>query len=119
MKSLLPALAALTLAAPLLAADLRFFDDAPLHAVQFLNKNEGWAAGDDGVVWHTIDGGQTWERQPTGVRGSLRALFFRDPMEGWAVGREELPGGGSNGVVLGTRDGGVTWRRMAVNLLPG
>ena len=52
------------------AADLRNFDDAALHAVQFVDENEGWAVGDDGVVWHSIDSGQNWERQPTGTRAS-------------------------------------------------
>ena len=74
-----PIFAALALAAalplPVRAADLRFPEDAPLHAVQFVDGNEGWAVGDEGVVWHTIDGGKTWERQPTAARASLRTAF--------------------------------------------
>ena len=102
------------------AADPRPFEDAALHAVQFVDANEGWAAGDDGVVWHTIDGGQNWERQPTGVRASLRSLHFVNPYVGWAAGREELPNGaGSAGVLLYTRDGGLKWRRVLINALPG
>ncbi|MCS7046425.1 MAG: YCF48-related protein, partial [Gemmataceae bacterium] len=101
------------------AVDLRHFDDAPLRAVQFIDAKEGWAVGDDGVVWHTIDGGKNWERQRTGVRASLRSVCFLDPYVGWAVGREELPGGGSVGTVLFTRDGGVEWKRLLVNALPG
>lgn len=104
---------------PARAADLRFFDDASLRAIQFIDAKEGWAAGDEGCVWHTIDAGQTWERQPTGTRASLRSVCFLDPYQGWAVGREELPGGGSVGVVLYTRDGGVAWKRLLVNALPG
>ena len=53
------------------AAELRHFEDAPLHAVQFVDKDVGWAIGDDGVVWNTIDGGKSWERQRTGVRATL------------------------------------------------
>ena len=73
------------------AADLRNFEDASLHAVQFWDTREGWAVGDEGVIWHTIDGGKHWERQPSGVRASLRSLHFLDPYTGWVVGREELP----------------------------
>lgn len=102
-----------------LAADVRHFEDAALHAIQFVDRNEGWAAGDEGVVWHTIDGGSTWERQPTGVRSSLRSLCFLDPYVGWAAGREELPGGGSVGVLLFTRDGGLKWQRVHRNVFPG
>ena len=91
-------LAGVALAPPARAGDLRNFTDAALHAVQFLDREEGWAAGDDGVVWHTIDGGKAWERQPTGVRASLRSVHFLTPYTGWVAGREELPhGGGSAG----------------------
>jgi photosystem II stability/assembly factor-like uncharacterized protein/tetratricopeptide (TPR) repeat protein len=100
--------------------DLRYFDDAALHAVQFVDENEGWAAGDEGVMWHTVDGGTNWERQPTGVRASLRSLHFLTPYTGWAAGREELPHRqGSAGVLLFTRDGGLKWQRAATNAMPG
>src|SRR5216683_3802607 len=102
------------------AGDLRNFEDAALHAVQFVDEREGWAVGDEGVVWHTIDGGQTWDRQPTGVRASLRSVHFLNPFTGWIAGREELPHGqGSVGVLLYTRDGGLKWQRVGMNALPG
>jgi len=100
------------------AADLRSFEDASLRAVQFIDAKEGWAAGDDGALWHTINGGQTWERQPTGTRASLRSICFLDAYTGWAVGREELPGGTSAGVVLFTSDGGVAWKRLLAGAIP-
>ncbi len=103
------------------AADLRYFDDAALHAIQFADAEgrEGWAVGDEGVIWHTIDGGRNWERQPSGVRASLRSLCFLNPYIGWVAGREELGGGGSAGVLLYTKDGGLHWRRLLANSLPG
>lgn len=105
---------------PARAAAPRAFDDAALHAVQFVDANEGWAVGDEGCAWHTIDGGQSWERQPTGTRASLRSLHFLTPYSGWVVGREELPnGGGSVGVILHTQDGGIHWRQILPNSLPG
>jgi photosystem II stability/assembly factor-like uncharacterized protein len=121
MRPVLLALAASALlSVPVRAADLRHFEDAALHAVQFVDKSEGWAVGDDGVIWHTIDGGRMWERQPSGVRASLRGLHFLNPYTGYVVGREPLPhGGGSVGVVLVTRDGGESWKRVTVNMLPG
>jgi photosystem II stability/assembly factor-like uncharacterized protein len=119
--ALLSAVAVLT---PVRAADLRYFDDAALHAVQFIEDGgeyrEGWAVGDDGVVWHSLDGGKNWERQPTGVRASLRSLHFLTPQNGWIAGREELPNGtGSVGVLLYTKDGGLSWQRVLLNAMPG
>ncbi len=99
-------------------ADSRHFDDATLRAVQFIDDKEGWAAGDEGVVWHTLDGGKSWIRQPTGVRASLRSICFLSAEVGWLAGREELPHGGSAGVLLFTRDGGLKWQRQLAGMLP-
>lgn len=101
------------------AQETLHYSDAPIRCIQFVDENEGWAAGDDGVIWHTINGGKNWERQPTGTRASLRALHFLTPYSGWAVGRMELPGGGSTGVVLGTSDGGLKWTILSSNSVPG
>src|SRR6266511_6387327 len=89
MRPFLAALAVGAALAPCARAADRHFDDASLHAVQFADAKEGWAVGDEGVVWHTIDGGDTWERQTTGVRASLRSVYFLDPYRGWIAGREE------------------------------
>src|SRR5262249_27488186 len=83
----LTALLVLSMAATLPAQDLPHSGDAGLRSIQFVDDNEGWAAGDDGVVWHTINGGKNWERQSTGTRASLRCVHFLNPYSGWAVGR--------------------------------
>jgi photosystem II stability/assembly factor-like uncharacterized protein len=96
------------------------FTDACIHAIQFIDASEGWAVGDDGVIWHSIDGGKTWERQKTGTRASLRGVHFLTPYTGWAVGRIEAPGGGGSiGVMLRTTDGGIKWEEVGINVLPG
>ena len=94
------------------------YDDAPLRAVQFVDKYEGWAVGDDGVVWHSTTGGKNWERQKTGTRASLRAVQFLTPYTGWVAGRVEKPTG-SAGVLLRTTDGGLTWTETGANIMPG
>ncbi len=102
-----------------LAGEARHYEDAALHAVQFVDANEGWAVGDEGVIWHTIDGGHNWERQTSGVRASLRSVCFLNPFFGWVAGRTELPGGGSSGVLLLTKDGGLKWEQPLPNTVPG
>jgi photosystem II stability/assembly factor-like uncharacterized protein len=94
------------------------FDDAPLRAVQFVDANEGWAVGDDGIILHTIDGGKTWDRQKSGTRASLRSVQFLTPYTGWVAGRIDKPTG-SVGVLLHTTDGGLTWTEIGAGLLPG
>ncbi len=95
-------------------------DDAPLHAVQFVDPVEGWAVGDEGAILHTIDGGKSWERQRSGTAASLRRVQMLSPYVGWAVGRVESPySNDAQGVVLGTADGGGTWREVTTQALPG
>jgi photosystem II stability/assembly factor-like uncharacterized protein len=88
--------------------------------VHFVDKQEGWAVGDHGVVWHTTDGGKQWERQKSGTRASLRSICFLTPYTGFVAGRIEQPYGMvSGGVVLKTTDGGLTWQEVAAGYLPG
>lgn len=102
------------------ASDVRHVEDASLRSVFFIDPQEGWIVGDEGIILHTIDGGKRWERQPTGTRASLRSVQFLTPFIGWAVGREELPyGQGSVGVILFTSDGGLEWKKQLPNTLPG
>ena len=95
------------------AGDLRHPEDASLRAVFFIDHKEGWIVGDEGVILHTLNGGKTFERQPSQTRASLRSVHFITADVGWVVGREELPYGmGSVGVVLFTSDGGLEWKRQ-------
>ena len=62
-----------------------------------------WIAGSPGTyVFHSADGGQTWQTQRTDHQAPLRAITFLDDNRGWAVG--------ALGTILATRDGGRSWR---------
>ncbi|HID23406.1 MAG TPA: hypothetical protein EYP14_13550, partial [Planctomycetaceae bacterium] len=94
-------------------------DDATLFAVDFVGTGTGWAVGDRGVVWRTIDGGRTWRRLPTPVECSLRDVCFLTDQVGWVVGGGFEPFTQSPfGVVLHTTDGGRTWKRLDREQLP-
>lgn len=96
--------------------------DADLYRVFFVNENEGWAAGGRirlaetnesmrhdkrggyAYIFHTTDGGKTWECQ-FGERGRhLFALHFTDENTGYACGER--------GFLLKTTDGGETWKEL-------
>lgn len=76
-----------------------------------------WAAGHDGVIVHSTDGGQTWVRRRAapwsydlvdpseGV--PVMDLLFTDAMNGFAIGAYSL--------MLVTNDGGVTWTSRSVS----
>ena len=71
-----------------------------------LNESEVWTVGYMGSVWHTTDGGNTWERLRNGnnltnKRYYLLDVLFKDKTHGWACGEK--------GILLYTTDGGNKW----------
>lgn len=76
-----------------------------------------WAAGHDGVILHSTDGGDSWRRQraapwsaddPDPTHGvPVLDLLFTDARHGFAVGAYSL--------LLVTEDGGATWTARALN----
>ena len=93
--------------------------DAALADIYFVNSSLGWAVGDRGVIWHTDDGGSTWQQQASLVSCNLRCRLLRRYKRGWAVGGEsQLGRAGTRGVVLRTDDGGTTWAQIPRLVLP-
>ncbi len=75
-----------------------------LNSVFFANKRNGWTAGSNGKIYHTINGGKYWRLQKTNTARNLNDVFFTDTAEGWAVG--------DNGTILHTTTAGNIWRQM-------
>lgn len=75
-----------------------------LFSVSFGDEQQGWAAGRWGGILHTADGGQTWEKQETGVDYTLSSVSFVDGRNGWVVG--------DSGTILHTSNGGKTWEKQ-------
>ncbi len=93
--------------------------DAQLADVKFVDSQQGWAVGDRGVIWHTVDGGTNWETQNSGVECRLSSLFFLNDKIGWAAGGYTQPYTHATvGVVLQTRDGGQHWTIQRDRILP-
>ncbi len=51
-------------------------DDVDLYAVFFLDANNGWAAGEQGMVWRTRDGSASWQAGFVGERVRLVRVRF-------------------------------------------
>lgn len=75
--------------------------------IYFADSLHGWYSTLVGEIFHTSDGGLTWEAQESGlphVIGTTKRLYsiqFVNTGVGWAVG--EL------GIILHTTNGGATW----------
>lgn len=93
--------------------------DAALADVGFVDRQQGWAVGDRGAIWHTEDGGRRWTLQDSGVACRLEAVCFLNRENGWAAGGFSHPYLHTGaGVLLVTQDGGQHWTRDTRNLLP-
>jgi photosystem II stability/assembly factor-like uncharacterized protein len=87
-------------------------EDLDLLSVHFVSADVGWVAGGKsgaggGVVYHTTDGGMTWQLQtgdPQSSDGVIQELQFVDPTHGFAVQDTT----GTTDSLLSTSDG-KTW----------
>lgn len=73
--------------------------------IQFINAYEGWAVtAEDGFgeIFHTVNGGKTWEEQKAFDDTMLFDIHFVTQETGWAVG--------GSGTVLHTSNGGENWQ---------
>ena len=93
--------------------DTTIFDDIP-ESMLFLSNLDGWIAGAkqngtgsvfSDIIYHTIDGGNTWNKVldtlVTRLPSGLDKIVFSDSLNGMAMGYY--------GRLWRTRDGGVHW----------
>jgi photosystem II stability/assembly factor-like uncharacterized protein len=96
---------------------------ADLFGVYFVSATEGWTAGLEQNIYHTVNGGQNsetasgWEKQanfvwkgtppPAEAPIDFYDLFFVNAQTGWAVGWPEA--------IFKTTDGGATWVEQQLN----
>jgi len=73
----------------------------------FLDQNLGWAAGNNGTVVKTTDGGDTWIAQSINTSDNIHSICFINSLLGWAAFYEFTPS--RHGSVMHTTDGGETW----------
>jgi photosystem II stability/assembly factor-like uncharacterized protein len=81
--------------------------DKLLRHVFFIDSTTGWCAGEDGIIFHTLDAGLNWEQQNSTVSTFIVSLFFLDENLGWALTlRDTLPFGTT---IIKTTNGGNEW----------
>jgi len=71
-----------------------------------IHGDEIWMCGYNGSIYHTLDGGNNWQRLRNGnditlVRYNLMCIVFKDELNGWASC--------DNGKIIHTDDGGNHW----------
>lgn len=85
--------------ATLLPEELR--DGIDFRAVE-MRRESVWLAGSPGsTIWHSPNGGRSWQKQLTGQPSPLHAIRFSNETQGVAVG--------DFGVIARTEDSGLSW----------
>src|SRR5882672_10975484 len=74
-------------------------------ASSFINDNEGWLSDDQGMLWHSTDGGESWDSAV--IYKYFVKLDFIDETNGFAL---------ESNAAYKTTDGGETWTLLS---LPG
>ena len=71
-------------------------------------------------IFHTSDGGQTWQSSVINARDLETPAVFVDALHGWVFATDHFPGPDPGSAYIGgqialyhTRDGGKTWQRIA------
>lgn len=74
--------------------------------VHFTSPLEGWMISSNitDTIWHSLNGGQTWQKNLLPVKTSWRGISFMNPGTGWMAG-----GTDGSGYVLRTDNGGSSW----------
>jgi len=79
--------------------------------ITFVDENTGWYINGYGKIFHTKDGGTTWEKQLEKKGTFFRTIAFIDKNIGFAgtVGTDYFPNVTDTIPLYGTKDGGKTW----------
>lgn len=72
-----------------------------INSIRFINEKTGWAAGSQGKIFKTEDGGINWSQQYSGINSKLLNINFINEYSGWITGL--------NNVILYTSNGGASW----------
>ncbi len=79
--------------------------------ITFINEMEGWYVNGYGSIYHTKNGGTTWEKQLEMKGTFFRCIAFVDSLCGFAgtVGTDYFPNVTDTITLYRTIDGGKTW----------
>lgn len=82
-------------------------DEFYAHTSYFRSQNEGWAGGLNGFIYHTTNGGESWEKSPTGITA---------PIYGFVAGPSALYALADNATVL--KHSNNSWQKISTSNQP-
>lgn len=82
-----------------------------LLGVYAIDSLDVWAVGEEGLIIHTIDGGNTWDSIPSGTTDLLITVEFINADTGWVGGSTSE----NETRIYRTTDGGLNWESQILN----
>ncbi|MEN8226163.1 MAG: YCF48-related protein [Bacteroidota bacterium] len=83
------------------------------NSVYFVDNQNGWVVGQDGRIFQTINGGETWQEKQIDTINEYTSVYFTDFNNGWIVGRHPDKGAkGMEATILHTSNAGETWHHQ-------
>ena len=64
------------------------YSNYSLYSVYFVNENNGYIVGSDGLIIRTTNSGLKWTRQTSGTTNDLMSVFFVNENIGYAAGND-------------------------------
>lgn len=87
-------------------------ENAVIRGLFMQNESCGWAVGHEGIIFHTGDGGMSWQQLERFTQNRLRNIYFINGNEGFICGDNNT----EKGSLWYTSDGGETWECFAKDL---
>jgi photosystem II stability/assembly factor-like uncharacterized protein len=78
-----------------------------INSIHFFSSSSGFAAGNNGKLLKTDDGGSNWNIVSTGTTSSFQKIYFRNSNDGYLLTQ--------NGELLTSSDKGVTWSSQSID----
>ena len=86
-------------------------------STEFLTASIAWVATTRHALFHTIDGGQTWQKTavgPADEASQASQITFINPSDGWILFSTSDTGGQGDSIdIFRTTDGGMTWTHVS------
>jgi len=91
-------------------------DDGDIGSLYFLDKDRGYAAGDDNhtgnaFLFYTEDGGESWDNRSPNIQGYISELYFPSSLTGYLAGF-----GPGTDFIYKTENGGNDWQSMPFDM---
>ncbi len=79
-----------------------------INSIVFVDDMKGFAAGNNGIILYTADGGNGWIKLNIPYENNFHSIYFLDEKSGFAAGED--------GLLIRTNNGGKSWSQINTDI---